>query len=215
MSSVVSECGVQSFYAALRGLSSAARLVVAYSGGLDSHALLHLLAALREEHPIDLQAVHVNHGLQPQAEQWCRHCEATCATLEVPLRVVRVDARPLAGESPEDAARRARYDACAGLLQTGQELVTAHTCDDQAETLLLRLMRGTGPEGLGGIQPERAVGSARLRRPLLTFTRAELQEYLVQQGFTQADPAATGTLADTITNNTITNNTLPNKKTWI
>lgn len=180
MTAAVSECNAQSFHAALRAVSAARRLVVAYSGGMDSHALLHLLTVLREEHGIELQAVHVNHRLQAQAEQWCTHCEEICGVLRVPLHVVSTDARPLAGESPEAAARRARYAACAGVLQSGQELVTAHTSDDQAETLLLRLLRGSGVEGAVGIRPRRALRSNWVIRPLLGFSRSALHDYARQ-----------------------------------
>ncbi|MDH3713895.1 MAG: tRNA lysidine(34) synthetase TilS [Gammaproteobacteria bacterium] len=180
MSPAVPDCNVKSFSAALRAVSVAQRLVVAYSGGMDSHVLLHLLAMLREDQTIELQAVHVNHRLQPQAEQWCAHCAEICAALAVPLHVAPVDARPAAGESPEAAARRARYAACVGLLQAGQELVTAHTSDDQAETLLLRLLRGSGVDGAVGIRPRRALGDGWVIRPLLGFSRSALHDYACQ-----------------------------------
>ena len=180
MSPNPSQCNVQSFLAALRAVSSARRLLVAYSGGLDSHALLHLTARLREDHAMDVCAVHVHHGLQAQAEQWSGHCEAVCAALAVPLQVVRTDARPASGESPEAAARRARYAACAQALQSGQELVTAHTADDQAETLLLRLLRGSGVDGAVGIRPRRALGQHWVIRPLLGFSKSALRDYARQ-----------------------------------
>jgi tRNA(Ile)-lysidine synthase len=180
MTAAVSECNVQSFHAALRAVSTAHRLVVAYSGGMDSHALLHLLAMLREEHVIELQAVHVNHRLQAQAGQWSTHCEEICAALAVPLQVVSSDARPVAGESPEASARRVRYAACAGLLLPGQELVTAHTSDDQAETLLLRLLRGSGVDGAVGIRARRSLQDNWVIRPLLGFSRGALHDYARQ-----------------------------------
>ena len=177
MSSEFSQCNVQTFAAALRALTSAPRLLVAYSGGLDSHTLLHLLAALREDQPLVVRAVHVNHGLQPEAEAWSTHCQTVCEALAVPLQVVCADARPAPGESPEAAARRVRYAACARLLQAGEELITAHTADDQAETLLLRLLRGSGTAGSVGIHARRALGEHQVIRPLLGFTRAALRAY--------------------------------------
>lgn len=177
MSSDFSHCNLQTFAAALRALSPAQRLLVAYSGGLDSHTLLHLLATLRADQPLDVCAVHVNHGLQPQAEAWSAHCKRVCDALAVPLQVVRADAQPARGESPEAAARRVRYAAFARVLQAGQELVTAHTSDDQAETLLLRLLRGSGVAGSVGIHARRALGEHQVIRPLLGFTGAALREY--------------------------------------
>ncbi len=177
MSAIHQVCNVQRFSAALSALSAAPRVVVAYSGGLDSHALLHLLARLRAERGIELRAVHVDHRLHPQSAAWSAHCERTCDALAVPLQVAQADARPARGESPEAAARRVRYAACARLLEPDQELATAHTLDDQAETLLLRLLRGSGVEGAVGIRPRRALGGSWVIRPLLGFRKAALREY--------------------------------------
>jgi len=159
------------------------RWLVAYSGGADSHALLHALAALRGQLPERaLSAVHVDHGLHPNSPNWLRHCEAVCAALGVPFHGVRVDARPVAGQSPEAAARAARYRAMAGLMQTGDCLVTAHHQDDQAETVLLQLLRGAGPRGLAAMAACTPFPPGALCRPLLGVSRDQLRAYATAQG---------------------------------
>ncbi len=154
------------------------RYWLAYSGGLDSHVLLHALHGLIARQPgLTLSAVHVHHGLRPEADQWAAHCLAVCAALEIPCQVLHVQARPAAGESPEDAARRARYQALQGVVGTGDCLLTAHHQDDQAETLLLQLLRGCGVAGLAGMPVCAKFGAGQLARPLLTHSRAELRDY--------------------------------------
>lgn len=155
---------------------------VAYSGGLDSTVLLHGLVRLESRPPV--VAVHVHHGLLPEADAWTAHCEAQARRLGLALRVLRVDAAPASGESPEAAARTARYAALKDILQAGEVLFTAHHADDQAETLLLQLLRGAGPAGLAGMPREKRFGPGRLVRPLLPWPRAELAAYARDQGLT-------------------------------
>jgi tRNA(Ile)-lysidine synthase len=155
---------------------------VGYSGGCDSHVLLHALAQLRHEMPFNLQAIYVNHGLSANAERWGVHCQAVCAALGVGIQLVRVDATPEAEESPEEAARSARYNAIIALLKEGDYLCTAHHQDDQAETLLLQLLRGAGPKGLAAMPVRSPLGKATQLRPLLNFSRARLQYYAEEQG---------------------------------
>lgn len=153
-------------------------LRVAYSGGVDSHSLLHALGALRLARPdLVLGALHVHHGLSPNADRWADHCRATCDALGIPCEVIRVRAAPGPGESPEAAARAARYAAFAARVETGDWLLTAHHCDDQAETLLLQLLRGAGVRGLAAMARSAPFGAGRLLRPLLDFTRAEIEAY--------------------------------------
>ncbi|OOG27235.1 tRNA lysidine(34) synthetase TilS [Thioalkalivibrio denitrificans] len=161
----------------LRLLPSASRYLVAYSGGLDSHVLLHMLAALRGSGFPEVRAVHVHHGLNARADAWVAHCEAVCERLGVPLDVLRVDARAETGESPEAAARTARYGALEGLLQSGDGLLTAHHQRDQAETLLLQLMRGAGPAGLAAMPAWQPLGAGWHGRPMLQMGRADLEAY--------------------------------------
>ncbi len=155
---------------------------MAYSGGPDSHALLHAMVRLRSELHAPLAAVHVHHGLHPGAGEWVRHCERVCRDLGIALQVVEVDARPAAGESPEAAARRARYAALGEMLGGGDILLTAHHCDDQAETVLLQLLRGAGPPGLAGMPALSPLGRGWLARPLLGVSRAALRAYGRDEG---------------------------------
>lgn len=154
-------------------------LCVAYSGGPDSTALLHALAQLPEARARGLRALHIDHGLHAHSAAWSEHCRQFCAALDLPCAVMRVDARARHGEGPEAAARHARYVAFEAQLRTDETLLLAHHRDDQAETVLLKLLRGAGPEGLGGMRESRPLGMGRLWRPLLhTVSRAQLREYV-------------------------------------
>ena len=150
---------------------------VAFSGGLDSTVLLHLLAELRGNEALPpLSAIHVVHGLQAAAERWPAHCQAVCEQWGIELQTVPVTVdRNVA--SLEQAARMARYDAFADILRPDEILLTAQHRDDQAETLLFRLLRGAGVRGLGGMPINRPLGAGRLVRPLLHISRAELEGY--------------------------------------
>jgi len=158
------------------------RYRVAYSGGCDSHVLLHALASLRERLEVPLDAIHVNHGLSPQADAWSEHCRRTCESLDVPLIEVKVHAHPGLGESPEAAAREARYAAWRDLLETGDGLLLAHHQNDQAETLLLQLLRGSGVKGLSAMAVCSEFAAGWLGRPLLDYSREALCRYAEQQG---------------------------------
>lgn len=157
-------------------LFPAARLCLGYSGGLDSSVLLHVLARLRAELGFHLTAVHVHHGLSGHADDWAEFCRRACACLAVPLAVRRVTVVN-AGDGIEAAARRARYRVYAE--QAADFLLLAHQQDDQAETLLLRLLRGAGVRGLAAMAAERPLvgGRTRLLRPLLSVARRQLEDY--------------------------------------
>jgi tRNA(Ile)-lysidine synthase len=151
-------------------------ILVGLSGGLDSTVLLHLLAhsPLRAN---GLRAIHVHHGLHPDADAWAAHCESLCASLDVPLTVVRVEVDRASGLGLEGAARESRHSAFHSQLRDGEILALAHHRDDQAETFLLRALRGSGPDGLGAMRPWRAFGRGWLWRPLLAQPREALREY--------------------------------------
>ncbi len=151
--------------------------MVAYSGGLDSHVLLHALVQLRQSRGFSLRAAHVHHGLQPAADNWARHCERTCADLGVAFITGHVRVDGVAEEGMEAAARRARYACLAHLLEPGEVLLTAHHQDDQAETLLLQLLRGTGVHGLAGMPALAPFAAGFHARPLLGFPRVEFERY--------------------------------------
>ncbi|MCC6135487.1 MAG: tRNA lysidine(34) synthetase TilS [Candidatus Contendobacter sp.] len=155
------------------------RLIVGYSGGVDSHVLLHLLATHRSRwSERTLEAAYVDHGLQPASADWGEQCAQICRDLDVPFRVLRVNAWPAVGESPEAAARSARYAAFAAELAPDSALLTAHHRDDQAETLLLQLLRGAGPHGLAAMPAATRLGRGWLLRPLLETDRADLLAYV-------------------------------------
>ncbi len=155
--------------------------LVALSGGLDSVVLLDLLSELRPQRPLPpVQAIHVHHGLQPAADDWVRFCQQFCAARAVPLTVIRVQVDT--GASLERAAREARYHALAQQLPRGAVLLTAQHQDDQAETLLLRLLRGAGVPGLAAMPASRPLGEGQLVRPLLDCTRAQLEQYAHARG---------------------------------
>ena len=150
---------------------------VALSGGLDSTVLLVALAAEAPRLGFGLRAMHVDHGLHPDAGSWSRRCLELAAALGVPCEVASVDARAAGGESPEEAAREARYAALAERLRPGEVLLTAHHADDQLETVLLQWLRGGGLAAVAGMRPLSTFASGWLVRPLLEWTRAELHEW--------------------------------------
>lgn len=154
---------------------------LAFSGGLDSTVLLHLLARLRQRQALPpISAIHVHHGLQDAADAWVAHCRARCAALDVPFEVRHVQVA--GGASLERAAREARYAAFAELLGRGEVLLAAQHRDDQAETLLLRLLRGAGVRGLAAMPFSRPLAAGWLVRPLLQVGRAELEAWASAQG---------------------------------
>jgi tRNA(Ile)-lysidine synthase len=152
--------------------AAGARVTVAFSGGVDSTLLLAALARQRLRAP--LRAVHVDHALHPESAAWGEHCAAVAAELGVAFALVRVAVARDSGLGLEGAAREARYAALEKLMAPGELLLTAHHGDDQLETLLLRMMRGTGVRGLRGVLEHVPFGPGRLARPLLGVTRAEI-----------------------------------------
>ena len=156
-------------------------LCVAFSGGVDSTALLGALAQVRPR-PFALRAVHVDHGLHRDSARWGAECRRLARRLGVPLRVVRAEVRSAPGVSLEEAARTARYRALGADLKRGEVLLTAHNQDDQLETVLLQLFRGCGLPGLSAMPAAAPFGATRLLRPLLGFTRAQLAEWVEAEG---------------------------------
>jgi tRNA(Ile)-lysidine synthase len=149
---------------------------IGFSGGLDSTVLLHALMQLHL--PVQLRALHINHQISPNADAWQTQCADFCAQLSIPFHAEKVCVENT-GKGIEDAARALRYSVFEKNIASNDYLLTAHHANDQAETLLLRLMRGTGPRGLAAIAQVRQLGAGFLVRPLLHFTRAELEAYAV------------------------------------
>ena len=167
--------------------SSGARLVVAVSGGPDSVALLHLLHRLRAEWKLTLRVAHLDHGLRRDSPQDAAFVRDLASRWGVPATIERRDVAPLCrrhGWSLEDGARRVRYQFLLDVARrhSASHVALAHTADDQAETVLMRLLRGTGLLGLGAMPAMRRLGEAWIIRPLLEVWRAEILAYLAQQG---------------------------------
>lgn len=161
----------------------ASRLVLALSGGIDSILLLHLLAAgAAGATSAQLHVAHVDHGLHPDSPKWAAHCKSQCDALGIPLSIINVSVDHASGKGLEAAARQARYAALAALVDEDCALITAHHLDDQAETVLLHLLRGAGTRGLAGMLPASPFGSGRLVRPLLEYTRAQIEDHANRLG---------------------------------
>ncbi len=186
----------ESLWPALEPWSGASRWWVGLSGGLDSCLLLSLLAELRDagEHPLpSLAAIHVDHRLHPDSAHWVAHCAALCEALSVPLETEVVEVDP-AGEGPEAAAREARYRAFVSCVADGELLLLAHHRDDQVETFFLRLMRGAGSRGLSGMPASRELDGGQLFRPLLPYTRSELEACAHDRGLTWVEDPSNAAL---------------------
>jgi tRNA(Ile)-lysidine synthase len=183
--------------------SSEFPVAVAYSGGADSTALLLMCA---EQFPGRVQAIHIHHGLQAAADDFAGHCSAFCDALRVPLHVVHVNAKHASGDSPEDAARRARYGALSAKVlelnqAAGQQniagaaiktVVVAQHADDQVETLLLALSRGAGLPGLSAMPAKWQRDSVAFARPLLDVPAAEIRAWLAARGLQARHPGSAG-----------------------
>ena len=155
------------------------QVFVAFSGGVDSHVLLHLCAsspALKNK----LTAVYVHHGLQKQADQWAEHCVQIAKQLSVSFRMVPVDAKHMPGESPEETARIVRYQALQSLLDENDVLLLGQHREDQLETILLQLFRGAGLAGLAAMPEKKSFGKCLLLRPLLDISQQEIKAYAVE-----------------------------------
>ncbi|MCY4363378.1 MAG: tRNA lysidine(34) synthetase TilS [Gammaproteobacteria bacterium] len=176
------QVSTESIAAFLDTLPGRKRFLIAYSGGLDSHVLLHLMVCLREESGYGIRAAHVNHNIQRESRDWAGHCRDTCRALGVEMAVIDVDAGRAGKESPESRARRKRYAALEGILAEGEVLLTAHHRDDQVETLLLRLFRGSGVMGLASMRAVRPFAKGLHARPLLQHTREQLSAYAGNNG---------------------------------
>jgi tRNA(Ile)-lysidine synthase len=172
------------------GEGAAPRLAVALSGGLDSSVLLQLAHAYAQQRELTLCAFHVHHGLSPHADAWLAHCERACAALGVSFEARRIQVQDQKKSGTEAAARKARYAALGALCREHGVplLLTAHHLDDQAETVLLQLLRGSGPAGLSGMDAANTAAgllgndSLVMARPLLHAARRQLEEYAASHG---------------------------------
>lgn len=152
-------------------------LVIAYSGGRDSHVLLDVLCKARSQFDFELSAVHINHGLHPDANAWATHCAKICGSYGIAFNSIALQLTISPGESVENVARQHRYRVLSEELANHKILLTAHTLDDQAETFLLQLLRGGGTTGLAGMGAWKRLGKAWLARPLLEVCREDIAQY--------------------------------------
>jgi tRNA(Ile)-lysidine synthase len=167
---------------ALAGPLRGRRLCVAYSGGLDSSVLLAALAALRPREGFVLRALHVDHGLQVNSPFWAAAALTRARALHVRCQVLSLHIELQRGESLEDVARQRRYQALTAALVRGELLLTAHHQEDQLETVLLALLRGSGVRGLAAMKPVTALAHTQLLRPLLPVARAQLEQFARLRG---------------------------------
>ncbi|PJE79257.1 tRNA(Ile)-lysidine synthase [invertebrate metagenome] len=157
-------------------------MVVAFSGGLDSTVLLDISRQLRDSGIIhSVRAVHVHHGLSSHADQWAEHCRSLCGKWDIPICIERVDISNACQDGVEQAARDARYAVFEQQLDNNDCLLLAHHGNDQAETLLFRLFRGAGINGLAGIPKCRTIKNTVLLRPMLSSSRQEISDYAVSK----------------------------------
>ncbi len=164
----------------LQSLTSAKHFWVGYSGGLDSRVLLELMARAFQTHAsADFQvgAIHIHHGLSPNADAWLEHCKSVCSELKIPFQVFWVNAKVTDGESQEEVAREARFKAFRDFIKKDECLLLAHHEEDQTETILMRLFRGAGPTGLSGMAEKMQMGHCEILRPLLSISKTQLEQY--------------------------------------
>lgn len=166
---------VEQLIAPLDGLRT---VVIAYSGGVDSHVLLHACANLSDRFKtIQFKAIYINHGLHKDAANWCDHCRLVSIGVGIEFTSIRVDASNIVGEGPEQAARHARYQALQTVIDDASLLMTAQHQDDQAETLMLQLLRGSGIKGLAAMPSLARFGAGQIARPFLNHSKQSLLDY--------------------------------------
>jgi tRNA(Ile)-lysidine synthase len=167
---------------ALAAEARPSRYVVAFSGGLDSSVLLHALQSSTKDTATPVLALHVDHGLQEDAGAWEAHCRETASAMTTDYKSLSIVVPQDSGHGPEAAARQARYEALQQCMQAGDWLLSAHHQEDQAETLLLNILRGSGLAGLAGIGEMQPFGPGFLVRPLLHVARKDLEAYAAEHG---------------------------------
>jgi tRNA(Ile)-lysidine synthase len=165
----------------LKNINPTEKIYIAYSGGLDSSVLLDIFYKLSKKNSLLVEAIHVNHNINKESEIWEDHCKAVCNSINIPIKIIST--RIVAGGGGiESAARNKRYEIFKNTLEDSEQILTAHHQDDTAETLLLRLFRGTGIDGLIGPAEIRELGKGNLIRPLLSLSKKHLKSYADENG---------------------------------
>ena len=152
-------------------------IFIAYSGGSDSTALIHLLSSIKVDKNTKVKAIHINHNLSKNSLLWERHCREQCSKLGIDLIAESVEIKSDGG-GLEAASRKARYKIFERLFNKDDQILLGHHSDDVAETLFMRLLRGTGPDGMEGPKLKRSLGQGVLVRPFLGVSKKEILDYL-------------------------------------
>ena len=183
--------------AMLADLNANTRINIAFSGGIDSTVLLYAVSQLCNTSKRSIRAIHINHQLHADAQEWEQHCMRQCERLGIDYLSVNVDITPHRANGIEGAARQVRYQAFMNTLDENDVLLMAHHADDQIETVLLQLFRGTGLHGLAGCAPSRQLGAAKLIRPFIHISRQEIEEYANEKALSWLeDPSNNSTVHD-------------------
>jgi tRNA(Ile)-lysidine synthase len=177
-------------------LVSHKKYLLAYSGGLDSHVLLHLFASLRDKYSFHLRVIHINHGVSLHAEKWAAHCDKVCRQLNIPFHTETLEQIDVT-LNLEEKLRQYRYQLFKNALTENEILLTAHHQNDQAETLLLQLCRGSGLKGLAAMPRLKKFGKGFHARPLLDFTRDDLLKYATDHALSWIDDESNANLHHT------------------
>jgi tRNA(Ile)-lysidine synthase len=177
-----SNFGSQHLLDSLVHLPAPEKYWIGFSGGADSTALLQAIWECREKLPVPIHAVHFHHGLQDAADAWQDHCGTFCRERDIPFLSEKLDIPSGSKRSPEEESRNCRYRSVANILGDQEMYLTAHHAEDQAETLFLNLMRGSGIEGLAGIPVLRNLEKGWVARPLLDMHRVDLEQFLEARG---------------------------------
>jgi tRNA(Ile)-lysidine synthase len=177
----------QKIVADLVSLAAGKNVWLAYSGGIDSHVLLQILATTPHPDLKFVAAVHIDHGLQTESKNWLQHCADVCKDLDIDYHALQVQVNDIETLGMEAAARAARYQAIDDLLNPDDVLLTAQHQHDQAETLLLQLLRGSGPKGLAAMAAKSVMGKMTVIRPLLDVSQQDIQLYAQQHNLKWID----------------------------
>ena len=167
---------MKDFSFALNGLDIRKKIFIAYSGGIDSTVLLHIFHSLSIERKLSLEAIHINHNLNDKSDDWAKHCKVECKKLGIPLKIVSTEINKDGG-GLESAARKERYKIFSNFLKDSEQILTAHHKDDVTETIMLRLFRGTGIDGLAGLSEKRELANGFLIRPLLLLSKEQIKDH--------------------------------------